>query len=615
MNWAHFTAFVWLRWRLMANQWRRAGALNAALMVIVTVSIVISVVPLFAGVFGLGVFLIPKASPAILMYVWDGMIFAFLLFWAIGLVTELQRNDPLSLSKFLHLPVSVNGAFLINYLSSLLRLSLLFFGSMMGAFALALVYVRGPEQLAVLPALAAFFLMITAPTYQFQGWLASLMSNPRRRRAVVVGTTMGIVLMFQLPNLVNLYYTPRFAKRQAARLVAQQVEQVKLKQAFDAKEFDAKEFNRRQKELMEKQTADREKGSREEVARFEGLVRVINAVVPLGWLPYGVMTAAEGQQAPGYLGTAGMALIGGISLWMAYRSTLAQFQGRASGRKVKAPISAAREEKKSRPRGRLLEVRIPGVSEPVSAIALGGFQSMLRSPEAKISLLTPLIMGAVFGTLLLQGRESMPVLTRPLFGFSSIAFVLFGLLQMMGNQFGMDRDGFRVFVLCSAPRREILLGKNLAFAPVAVVLSAILVAAVQIICPMRIDHALSMIPQFLSMFLLFCAMANLFSIYAPVYIAAGSLKPANPKVTIVLLQLLMFLILFPISQGLTLLPLAIEAGLRAAGMAEGIPVCLLLSLVGAGLSVLFYHLTLGWLGDCLQAREQKILETVTNKGS
>ena len=42
-------------------------------------------------------------------------------------MTELQRTEPLSLSKFLHLPVSVNGVFLINYLSSLLRLSLIIF--------------------------------------------------------------------------------------------------------------------------------------------------------------------------------------------------------------------------------------------------------------------------------------------------------------------------------------------------------------------------------------------------------------------------------------------------------------------------------------------------------
>ena len=45
-----------------------------------------------------------------------------------------------------------------------------------------------------------------------------------------------------------------------------------------------------------------------------------------------------------------------------------------------------------------------------------------------------------------------------------------------------------------------------------------------------------MFPQYLSMFLLFCIMTNLLSIYAPVHVAEGSLKPSNPKLGTVLLQ-------------------------------------------------------------------------------
>ena len=56
---------------------------------------------------------------------------------------------------------------------------------------------------------------------------------------------------------------------------------------------------------------------------------------------------------------------------------------------------------------------------------------------------------------------------RPLVAIGGMAFVLLGVVQMMANQFGFDRDGFRVFVLSAAPRRDILLGKNLAFAPLA----------------------------------------------------------------------------------------------------------------------------------------------------
>ncbi len=101
------------------------------------------------------------------------------------------------------MPVSVTGAFLINYLSSLVRLSLIFFVPVMLGYGLALVWTEGSSMLLVLPSLAAFLLMVTALTYQLQGWLASLMSDPRRRRTVVVVTTMVFVLLVQLPNMIN----------------------------------------------------------------------------------------------------------------------------------------------------------------------------------------------------------------------------------------------------------------------------------------------------------------------------------------------------------------------------------------------------------------------------
>ncbi len=203
MNWEHLKAFVWLRWRLLYNQNRKAGALNAVLTTIVFIGALLATIPVFIGSFILGLYAIPKAQPAHLMYAWDAIVVAFLFCWMIGLITELQRTDPLSLSKFMHLPVSPNGAFLINYVSSLLRLSLIMFVPVMLAYALALLIVKGFSMLLVLPMLAAFLLMVTGLTYQFQGWLASLMSNPRRRRTVIMIATVSFVLIVQVPNFLN----------------------------------------------------------------------------------------------------------------------------------------------------------------------------------------------------------------------------------------------------------------------------------------------------------------------------------------------------------------------------------------------------------------------------
>ena len=82
VNWRHLRAFVWLRWRLMANQWRRAGAVQRRADD--------DRGRRRAGHGGPAVrrqlrrwrcYLIPKAAPAHLMYAWDGLIVAFLFFW------------------------------------------------------------------------------------------------------------------------------------------------------------------------------------------------------------------------------------------------------------------------------------------------------------------------------------------------------------------------------------------------------------------------------------------------------------------------------------------------------------------------------------------------------
>jgi ABC-2 type transport system permease protein len=614
VNWRHFQAFVWLRWRLLANQWRKAGTFNAVLMMIVAACALIAAIPLFIGSFMLALYAIPKAAPAHLMYAWDGLIGAFLFFWSIGVITELQRTEPLSLSKFMHLPVSPNGAFLINYFSSLIRLSLIVFGPVMLAYCLALVWTKGTLLLPVLPSLAAFLIMVTALTYQLQGWLASLMSNPRRRRTVVVATTMIFVLVVQLPNLVN-FIVPwnRVPREDSTRTTKEEL--TKLERSHKSGEFDANEYSRRLREVAQRQKHAIEQSNRATADYLERMARLVNLVLPFGWLPLGVAAGADGSIMPSILGLLGMTLIGAASLWRAYRTTVGMYQGQSTQRKGRPAPAVASYSSDRKLRTLLLEAHLPGASEPVSAVALGGLRSLIRSPEAKMMLLTPVIMVPIFGSMLWRSRNEMPEPLRPVIAIAGMVLVLFGVLPLMGNQFGFDRDGFRVFVLCAASRRDILLGKNLAFAPVTLGLSMIVLTIVQLVCPMGLAHFLAMFPQCLSMFLLFCIFTNLMSILTPIHVAPGSLKASNPTMKTVLLQLVMFLILFPLTQAPTLLPLGTEAGMRFLGWGENIPICLIISLAELAVVVVLYYLSLVLLGDLLQAREQKILECVTKGAS
>jgi len=612
VNWRHLQAFVWLRWRLSRNQWKRAGTLNAVLMMIVTFGLLATAIPLLLGCFLLGLYTIPAAAPVSLMYAWDALVAGFLFFWGVGLMGELQRNEPLSLAKVMHLPVSVREAFLLNYLSSMVRISLLLFVPAAVGFSLALIYVKGIALLPVLPLLAAFVLMVTALTYQLQGWLGALMSNPRRRRTVVVAITMGFVLVAQLPNLLNAF-APWSPQGRAERSTILVQELAKLQGAYQSGEFDAVEHLRRQKVVMHEHELSTQQADRESMGRWNRGTRLVNLVLPIGWLPLGVMSAAEGRVLPSLLGLSGMTLIGTASLWRAYRTTIGQYLGQATnrrGRRVSAVAAPARPRKP----GLLgLEARLPGLSEPVSAVALGALRSLLRAPEAKMMLLTPLIMVPIFGSMAFRGGLTIPGSFRPPVAIGAMVFVLFGMMQLMGNQFGFDRDGFRVFVLSGASRRDILLGKNLAFFPLVAGLAAILLPIVQVVSPMRPDHLLSAFPQYVSMFLLFCILANLLSIYTPVRVAAGAMKASNSSLSTALLQLAMFLVFLPMTVGATLLPMGAEALLESLGWTGGAPVCLLLSLAECAAVVLVYRASLDWLGGELQDREQRILETVTDR--
>ena len=312
---------------------------TVALMVIVTVGALVTAIPLFIGSFVIGQYAIPKAAPAHLMYVWDVLLLAFLFFWSVGVVTELQRTEPLSLAKFMHLPVSITGAFLINYLSSLIRLSLVFFGPIMLGFALALVFVKGILLVPVFLLLSAFFLMVTALTYQLQGWLASLMSNPRRRRTVVVATTAIFVLIVQLPNLLN-FFAPWGARRQLDRSARIKNEIAKINHAYEAGEFNAQELARRTQEVIEAQRHVVQQDDRKNLKDWEQKAELANMILPVGWLPFAVKTASEGRLIPSILGLLGMGFIGVASLYRAYGTTVEMYQGQSSNRKGR-PAPAA----------------------------------------------------------------------------------------------------------------------------------------------------------------------------------------------------------------------------------------------------------------------------------
>src|SRR5262249_25438994 len=156
------------------------------------------------------------------------------------------------------------------------------------------------------------------------------------------------------------------------------------------------------------------------------------------------------------------------------------------------------------------------------------------------------------------GRMRVPTAIAPLAAAGGMTMVLFTMMQILGNQFGFDRAGFRVFVLSPARRRDILLGKNLSMAPWVFGLAAVVVAAMQLTFPMRLDELVACVPLFAAMYMVFSLWANLLSILAPMAIPAGTLKPSNPKFGVILLHMV-FMFLTPVIMSPLLLPWGISA--------------------------------------------------------
>jgi len=624
MNGQHLWAFLWLRWRLRINQLKRGGIANAVILAILTVAAIASAAILFVICLVVGLYALNDAPPAVLLYVLDGVVGAFLFLWMTGLIQELQRSEPLSLEKFLHLPVSLTSAFLINYLSSLPSVSLLWFLAALLGLELGLLYSRGMVMLWLLPMLAAFVLMVTALTYQFQGWLATMMANPRRRRTIIVVATMIFILLCQVPNLVNILHSRQNQVKQGPGVSLRQ-EYHKLQRARSLGKISHEEYRKRQAEIEKRQAeigrAEQirlEREEKEQLQRIEQTIHWLNLLLPPGWLPAGVEAAAEGLLWPVLLAIFGPTLIGVASLWRAYRTTLRLYTGQyTSGRAV--PVSQPERDRTSRSRpaarrsSNLLEKKLPWLSEQASAIALAALRSLLRAPEAKMLLLSPLLLLVIFGSgFLAAGRTDVPEAIRPLFAFGAMVLVLFSTSYLLGNQFGLDRDGFRVYVLSPARRRDILLGKNLAIAPVVLAMGAAAAVFVHVIYPMRLDHFLALGPRFVSMYLLYCLPANTLSIFAPMRIAAGSFQPARPGAIAILLQML-FMFLCPPLLALTLLPLGIEWMAEIMDWRHGMPLDLIFSVVECAIIVCLYGLFLLLQGNWLQAREQRILQIVTTR--
>ena len=582
MNWAQLQTIFWLRWRLTRNQWARSGGFGAVFAAVVMVAaLTLGGLSFCGGLVG-GALGLGSATPMVLLGIWSGLVAGFLFFWLIGLVSELQRSETIDLQRLMHLPVALGQMFVVNYAASHLAVSIVLFLPAMTGLALGLVYSRGFAMLLLLPLAYAMIFMITAWTYCLCGWLAAMMTNPRRRRAIIMGITMAFVLIGQLPNL----YFNVLGRAQRAPIppgaTPNEVQSI-----------------RRQRQDAEKEMLNN--------------LLAVQKFIPPFWVSVGAQGLAEHRVVPALLGTFGCFGLGALGLRRAYRSTLRFYQGETGG-KAASPkpvdLPEARPGAAAKPATSFLTWRVPGVPEQAGALALATFRSMLRAPEIKMawgtSFLVTIILAATF---LFRAKLDVPEAAKPFIATGSVVFSIFMLIQFFANQFGFDRDGFRALILCPAERRLILLGKNLASAPAGFGFGALLLGLMAVRLHLSLLTLVAAFFQLVALLLLAALCGNLLSILVPYRVQAGSLKPTKMPAGATLLMVACQL-MFPVVMLPALVPPLMEFLWRGAGWPEAVPVNLLLSILLAGLMIVVYWQALTPLGRLLQRRETRILNTI-----
>ena len=549
-------------------------------MIVAAALLILSVVSGIAGVL-IGFFVLAERSPTRLLLAWDAFFGVFLFAWMIGIVSEIQRSETIDISRMLHLPISLRDIFLVNYIASHLTISVILFLPLILGLCLGLLLSGLWLMILMFPLVLGLVFMITAWTYCLRGWLAALMVNKRRRRAIIAGVTFSFIVLVQLPNIIGNIARERKKHRPDT-----------VKSAPLEEKAERRPVSRNRKTLPH-------------------AVLVAHKVVPFLWVGNGAMSLAKGNALPAVLSAAGAFCIGGLGLKRAYRTTIRFYQGHTVVGKSKQKPKA---KKVHTVRKNFLERQIPGIPDEAAALALAFFRSLTRAPEVKMALATSFIMLLLLGTMLFARHLSnLSDNFKPFIAASGVIMYTFlGMCNLMFNQFGFDRGGFRQLVLLPVPRRQILLGKNLAFLPIALGIGLTFLVLVKIILHISFTIVLAAGLQLLAAFALFSIVGNMISVLVPYRISPGSMKRTKTSATT---SLMIFIsrLLFPVAMVPALIPPAMGLLFSRLGWLSAGPANLLLSMLLLVLLVYFYRLSLPGLGNLLQRREKQILQVVTEK--
>lgn len=567
---AHLRAVVWLRWKLSQRRWHRKGRWLRGMGVLAAGLAVVMGCLSFLLALGLGVFLLPKAEPVVVLITWGVLIVFFVAFRLCGVITSLQRGEGLPLDNLLHLPFASHQVFLLNFSLSQLTLSTVILVPALVGLAIASTVALDFGNVVLIPASLALVLCVSAVLYQVQGWIASAVAT--RPRRVLVGSLLGMALLLlsQVPGLYSMH--------QLRQERASQQEMI----AAEATPSDH----------VREDTANGQAGhaTREETGAS-------NRRLPRGWVAYG---SADGPESTPWLSAAtmvGLLAIATLSLWRSYRATLARYRD-GHPRAARPRHATASRQRRRWP------VRKSLVS-PVAAIARVTLRQWLRSVQGKLLLLSPLMVAFLSVFLWVHFPRVVDSDMLPLTAIAVMTLVG-APPALFCNLFAFDGQGFCLYRFAGVPARTLVLGKCLALVPVFVTLAGAVLAVATLFGSMAGTHVLATVFQAGIAFLACCMLGSALSIHLPYAVSYTSMTRAGSSsagLAALLGELAVLALLILIAER----ALAIEDAFQGAGF----PVYLALSMFEFGVLVVGFRVVLDRLARQLVKRSDRIVDAVT----
>ncbi len=510
---------------------------------------------------------LPQAGHDTALLAWAGLIGAFVLCSLLGVSGSLQQGEKLPLDNLLHLPFSLRQVFVLNFVVSQLTLTTIIFVPAFLGLAVACTVALDARNFVLIPASLSLFVCLAAVMQHVQQWVTSAMVTKRRR--VLIGTLVGMLLMVAMQTAYILYLTQRSDS---------------------------------ETEVTEAEVTSSESGSEGVPLGEAGQVIVQELEVSSHWLSRGWVTPASSDGRGSFpwlsvVGTAVFIAIAILCLRGGYGVTLARCRDGQTA-SARPRVAAERQGRRISRRAR---------ASPVVAIARITIKHWLRSVRGLIDGLPALVLLVLIGFIWLGSPDEPDPYTVPI---TVVAFMSMfcAPTELARNLFGLDGRGFRVYRFAGVPARTLLLGKYLALLPVFILLAGALLTVSAVFASMLPTHVLGTVLQGGIVFLACCAIGGAFSMSSPHAVSPTSTTNRAGCATAFLLTVaklavtaLLLLIAWP--------AVIVEQGFAEDG--HGFPLYLVVSMIEFALAVIAFHVFLGRQARELDWRADQILDAVS----